>query len=133
MNITLCDTKAELGRAAAEQGAQRIRAAMAANGATRIIVATGASQFEMLAHLVTLRGIRWDKVTAFHLDEYIGLPITHGASFRKYLWERFASKLSLPLRAFHFIDGEGDAVAECRRLNALITEAPIDVAFVGIG
>jgi glucosamine-6-phosphate deaminase len=72
-------------------------------------------------------------VTAFHLDEYIGLPITHPASFRKYLWERFASKLPLPLAAFHYIDGEGDATAECRRLGALISAGPIDVAFVGIG
>lgn len=133
MNIILCDTKHELGRAAAEQGAQRIRAAINAHGAARVVVATGASQFEMLAHLVTLRDIRWDKVTAFHLDEYIGLPITHGASFRKYLWERFASRLPLPLAAFHFINGEGDAVTECRRLNALISAATIDIAFVGIG
>lgn len=133
MNIYVCNTKDELGRAAAEHGAQRIRDAISANGTARIVVATGASQFEMLAHLVTLPDIRWDKVTAFHLDEYIGLPITHGASFRKYLWERFVSKLPLPLAAFHFIDGEDDAQAECRRLNALIAAAPIDAAFVGIG
>lgn len=133
MNIITCDTKDALGRAAAEHGAQRIRNAISAHGAARIIVATGASQFEMLAHLAAQPDIRWDRVTAFHLDEYIGLPITHGASFRKYLWERFVSKLTLPLAAFHFIDGEGDAQAECRRLGALISTAPIDVAFVGIG
>jgi glucosamine-6-phosphate deaminase len=133
MNTHICDTRQALGRAAAEQGAQRIRDAILAQGAVRIIVATGASQFDMLAHLAGMDGIRWDKVTAFHLDEYIGLPITHGASFRKYLWERFVSKLPLPLAAFHYIDGEGDAKAECRRLGALITAGPIDVAFVGIG
>lgn len=133
MNIITCNTKNELGRAAAEHGAQHIRDAINMHGAARIIVATGASQFDTLAHLTSLSNIRWDKVTAFHLDEYIGLPITHGASFRKYLWERFVSKLPLPLAAFHFIDGEGDAGAECRRLNAIIATAPIDVAFVGIG
>jgi glucosamine-6-phosphate deaminase len=133
MNIITCDNKQALGRAAAEQGAQRVREVIAAKGAARIVVATGVSQYEMLAHLISLGDIRWDKVTAFHLDEYIGLPITHPASFRKYLWERFASKLPLPLAAFHYIDGEGDATAECRRLGALISAGPIDVAFVGIG
>lgn len=133
MNIQVCNTKDELGGAAAAHGAQHIRDAIRAHGAARIVVATGASQFDMLAHLITINDIPWDKVTAFHLDEYIGLPITHGASFRKYLWQRFVSKLPLPLAAFHFIDGEGDATAECRRLGDLIRTAPIDVAFVGIG
>jgi glucosamine-6-phosphate deaminase len=133
MNILIHENKQALGRAAAAQGAQRIRNAINAQGAAHIVVATGVSQYDMLAHLVSLSDIRWDKVTAFHLDEYIGLPITHGASFRKYLWERFVSKLPLPLAAFHYIDGEGDAQAECRRLGALISAVPIDVAFVGIG
>lgn len=133
MNIMICENKQALGCAVAELGAQRIRNAIAAHGAARIIVATGVSQFEMLAHLTALPDIRWDKVTAFHLDEYIGLPITHGASFRKYLWQRFVSRLPLPLAAFHYIDGEGDAQAECRRLSTLIRDVPVDVAFVGIG
>jgi glucosamine-6-phosphate deaminase len=72
-------------------------------------------------------------MTAFHLDEYAGLPITHPASFRLYLWQRFASRLPTPLAAFHFIDGEGDPQAECRRLGELIHRHCVDVAFVGIG
>jgi glucosamine-6-phosphate deaminase len=72
-------------------------------------------------------------VTAFHLDEYIGMPITHPASFRKYLKERFVYRLPQPLAAFHYINGEGDAEAECRRLAELIAARPVDVAFVGIG
>jgi glucosamine-6-phosphate deaminase len=75
----------------------------------------------------------WNKITAFHLDEYVGLPITHEASFRKYLWERFVSKLPLPPSAFHFLDGEGEVEAECDRVSELITSTHIDVAFVGIG
>jgi glucosamine-6-phosphate deaminase len=133
MNTIICDNKQALGHAAAEQGAQRIREAIDKSGAARITVATGASQFEMLAHLAGMNDIRWDKVTAFHLDEYIGLPITHGASFRKYLWERFASKLPLPLQMFYYIDGEGNPQNECRRIGEAISAGPIDVAFVGIG
>jgi glucosamine-6-phosphate deaminase len=77
--------------------------------------------------------VDWNRVTAFHLDEYIGMPITHPASFRKYLKERFVDRLPQPLAAFHYINGEGDGAAECRRLNDIIAAHPIDVAFVGIG
>jgi glucosamine-6-phosphate deaminase len=72
-------------------------------------------------------------VTAFHLDEYAGMPISHPASFRRYLKERFVEKLPAPPRAFYWIDGEGDLAAECRRLNAIIARHPIAVAFIGIG
>jgi glucosamine-6-phosphate deaminase len=133
MKLVVSDTKLELGRRAASDGARLIREAIAERGMANIIVATGASQFEMIAELVKAEGIRWDKVTAFHLDEYVGMPITHPASFRLYLWQRFVSKLPLPPRAFHYLDGEGDAAAEARRVSEIIRRHPIDVAFVGIG
>lgn len=133
MKIRVFDTKQQCGHAAAEQGAQAIRAAIAARGEAAIIVATGASQFEMLDVLVRQPDINWYKVTAFHLDEYIGLPIDHPASFRKYLWERFVSRLPLPLKAFHFLDGDTDVRATIAEKNAVIRKYPIDVAFVGIG
>lgn len=129
---TYSDAKA-MGAAAAQDGAAAIRSAIAARGAANIIVATGASQFEVLSALTAEPGIAWDKVTAFHLDEYIGLPIAHPASFRGYLWKRFVSRLPLPLRAFHYLDGENDAAAECTRVGALIEPVTVDVAFVGIG
>jgi glucosamine-6-phosphate deaminase len=103
-----------------------------AKGSASFIVATGASQFEMLDKLAEA-DLPWNKLTGFHLDEYVGLSINHEASFRKYLWERFVSRLPLPLAAFHFLDGEVDADAECRRASELIEQTSIDVAFVGIG
>jgi len=127
------NTKQESGAAAATLGAKLIREAIRKNGKANIIVATGASQFEMLERLITEKGIDWAKVTAFHLDEYVGIPLTHLASFRKYLWERFVSKLPLPLAAFHYISGEGDPQEECRRVGAIIAKHPIDVCFAGIG
>jgi glucosamine-6-phosphate deaminase len=133
MQVVISETKGEMGRRAAETGADKIRAAIARNGAANIVVATGASQFEMLGELVAAPDIDWGVVTAFHLDEYVGMPLTHPASFRKYLKERFVEKLPRPLAAFHYIDGEGDTAAECRRLGALIAAHPVDVAFVGIG
>lgn len=133
MNIQIHSTKQSSGQAAAEAGAKAIRHAIATRGHANIIVATGASQFAMIEHLVTLPDIRWDRVTAFHLDEYVGIAITHPASFRKYLWERFQKLLPLPLKAFHYLDGETDAAGECARVGAIIRQHPIDVAFVGIG
>ncbi|MEO6437170.1 MAG: 6-phosphogluconolactonase, partial [Tepidisphaeraceae bacterium] len=133
MKVANEKSKKELGRRAAAHGAALIRKALREKGKANIIVATGASQFEVLSNLVKAEGIAWDKVTAFHLDEYVGLPITHGASFRKYLWERFVSKLSLPLAAFHYVNAEKNPQAECDRLGRIIARHPIDVAFIGIG
>ncbi len=133
MKTIICPDKRALGQTAARDGAELIRQAIAQRGQANIIVATGASQFEMLEALVETQGLAWNKVTAFHLDEYIGLPITHPASFRLYLWKRFVSRLPLPLAAFHYIDGQDDPAAECRRLGERIAAHPIDVAFVGIG
>src|SRR4051794_37030671 len=133
MKITISKDKQTNGRVAAEAGAKLIRGAIQRNGSANVIVATGASQFEMLSSLVQQPRIAWDKVTGFHLDEYVGLPITHGASFRKYLWERFISKLPVPMRAFHYVNAEQEPEAECARLGKIIAKHPIDVAFIGIG
>jgi glucosamine-6-phosphate deaminase len=130
MEILISKSKAELGKQAALRGAEFIRKAISEKGAANIIVATGASQFEMLAELVKL-DIDWKVVTAFHLDEYIGLPETHPASFRKYLKERFASLV--PLKEFNYVNGETDPYGECVRLGKKIQDFPIDVAFIGIG
>jgi len=131
MRLIICDSKEELGKRAGSDGAEQIRQAIRERGQANIILATGASQFEMLATLVKAPGVDWSRVTCFHLDEYIGLPETHPASFRKYLKERFARQVQV--RAFHFLDGEADPAAECRRVGEIIRQHPIDLAFVGVG
>jgi len=133
MNCQRFGSKKVMGAAAATDGAEKMRKAQAERGEVNIIVATGASQFEMLEALIQEEGIDWAQVTVFHLDEYVGLSIEHPASFRKYLKERFEDQLPSPVRAFHYIDAEDDPDTECDRVGALIAEAPIDVAFVGIG
>lgn len=133
MRIYVKPDKQALGAAAAELGGQAIRAAIEARGAANIIVATGASQFEVLAALVKRDDIDWSRVTGFHLDEYVAMPDTHPASFRRYLKERFTAQLP-SLGAFHFIDGDvADPAAEIARINAMIAHHPIDVTFAGIG
>jgi glucosamine-6-phosphate deaminase len=133
MDIVIMPDKRALGKAAASAGAALLRGALRQRGEANIIVATGASQFEMFDALVQEPDIAWNRVTGFHLDEYVGLSISHPASFRRYLWERFVSRLPLPLREFHFLDAENDPQAECRRVGEIIRQHPIDVAFVGIG
>jgi glucosamine-6-phosphate deaminase len=132
MRIDISPSKQELGRRAATEGSQLIRAALNQRGKANIILATGASQFEMLADLVR-QPVDWSQVTCFHLDEYVGMPMSHSASFRKYLKERFLDQLATPPAAFHFLNAERDPKTECQRLGEVIKQHPIDVAFIGIG
>jgi len=131
MVIKIYEDKTSLGRAAAEQAAVSLRKAIQESGRARIIAATGASQFEFLDALTAMPAIEWPRVEMFHLDEYIGLPASHPASFRKYLLERLINKTGIT--KYHFLDGEGDVPAVVRRVSAELTAAPIDTAFVGIG
>jgi glucosamine-6-phosphate deaminase len=133
VHIDVSDTKAAAGERAAAAGAAAIRGALAARRRACIVLATGASQFEMLDHLVRAPEVDWTRVTAFHLDEYVGMPATHPASFRRYLRERFVARLPRPIGRFHGIDAEDAPAAECARLARLIDGVAIDVAFVGIG
>lgn len=133
MSLNVFKNKEEMGVAAAVKGAEFIRKALAERGEANIIVATGASQFEMLSNLVKAEGIDWTKVTMFHLDEYVGLPESHPASFRKYLKERFEQQLPTALKAANYVNGEGDVMQNCLKLDEIIKQHPIDVAFVGIG
>ena len=120
-----------MGRAAAKQAAQAIRGAIAGRGRARIVAATGASQFSFLEALTAESGIDWKRVAFFHLDEYVGLPTTHPASFCRYLRERLVDKTGI--EECHWLDGAADPAQVIRETSAAITAAPIDIAFAGIG
>jgi glucosamine-6-phosphate deaminase len=120
-----------MGQAAAAAAADAIGDAIAQRGGARIIVATGTSQFEVLAALTARQDIDWTKVDGFHLDEYIGLGPDHRASFCRYLRERFVSHV--PIRHFAYLDGRQKAEDLVQSVGMLLTAAPIDVALVGIG
>jgi len=133
METLVFQIAAETGAAAADKATDAIRAAIAEKGSANIILATGASQFDMLENLVAAENIDWSKVTMFHLDEYIKLGPDHPASFRKYLTERFIQKVQ-PLAAAHLVNGDADdPQQECDRIGDVISEHPIDVAMIGIG
>jgi len=132
VDVLVHSDKHSLGVSAAAEGGREIRQAIAARGEANVILATGASQFEMLDALVR-EEIDWSRVTVFHLDEYVGLQASHPASFRKYLRERLLARLPVKPR---FVEVDGDApdpLAETARLSALIEKHPIDVCFAGIG
>jgi len=131
MRIEVFDDRASLSRAAALQAAIGIRRAITQKGTARIIAATGASQIEFFAALTSIPEMEWRMVEMFHLDEYIGLPIEHPASFRKYLLERLIQKTGI--EKYHLLDGEADPTVVCREVGHAITAASVDVAFVGIG
>src|SRR6202158_4469894 len=132
MLLKVFDDKVTLGRAAAEQAATAIRLAMSERGKARIIAATAASQLEFLDALTKAPGIDWTQVEAFHLDEYIGLPITHPGSFRKMLMAELVNKTGIT--HYHLLEGEAaDPSAAVQEAGKQLASAPIAVAFMGIG
>ena len=132
MNVFKASSKLETSKAAAEAASMKLCDAISAKGHASFIVATGASQFDFLGTLTSDNAIDWSKTTMFHLDEYIGIPDTHPASFCKYLQERLVDVVHPG--TVYFLNGIADnPQAECNRLNQLILQHQIDVAFVGIG
>ena len=127
--------KDDMALKAAACAAEHIRKAIAERGEARIIVATGASQFEFLNALVNEPGIDWTKVTGFHLDEYVGLSVEHPASFRNYMRKRFVAKTPQPMKAFNEVNGEAaDPQAECAEYEERIRKAGgIDLFMGGVG
>ena len=132
MLIKVFNDKTSMGKAAAEQATAAIRRAIEECGHARIIAATAASQLEFLDALTKTPGIDWQKVEAFHLDEYIGLPVTHPGSFRKMLLEQLVRKTGIT--KYHLLEGDAANPAQAvRAVGKDVASAPIDIAFLGIG
>jgi glucosamine-6-phosphate deaminase len=130
MNISISKTPEELGIAAARLVASKLNEAITERGEARLLLSTGSSQFETLNALLK-ENVEWQKIDIFHLDEYISLPVTHKASFRKYLQERFIGHISC--RKFYSIDTEGDLTELISYLTSEISSRQIDVGLIGIG
>jgi glucosamine-6-phosphate deaminase len=129
--VKIFQNKKSLSIAAAECASATLRRVIHDRGQGRIVVATGTSQLDFLDALATSPDIDWQRVEMFHLDEYVGLPITHPASFRKYLLEKFIHKAGIA--HYHLLDGEGDVDEVIRQVGTALKSAPVDVAFAGIG
>lgn len=131
MKLKIFENKRALSEAAAQHASAALQAIIASQGRARIVAATGTSQLDFFDALTKSGGIDWQRVEMFHLDEYVGLPITHGASFRKYLLENLISKTGIS--NYHLLDGEADPEEVIRRVGNELLSAPIDAAFVGVG
>ena len=132
MRLKIFPDKTALSQAAAQQAASAIRNPIADHGFARIVAATAASQIEFLDALTRAPGIDWKRVEAFHLDEYIGLPLSHPGSFRKMLMQQLISKTGIP--KYHLLDGDSpDPTEVVQHVGAALASAPVDVAFLGIG
>jgi len=132
LEVEIAPTIATMAEEAADAAAGSIQHAIAARGEANVMLATGNSQLAFLAELVQIPGIAWDRVRAFHMDEYVGLAPTHSASFQRYMRERVATQV--PFREFHYLTGDtGDADAEARRYEALLRAYPLDLTCAGIG
>jgi glucosamine-6-phosphate deaminase len=131
MELKVFKDKVSLGKAAADQAANAIHSAINEKGHARIIAATAASQLQFLDALTQAPGIDWKRVEVFHLDEYIGLPITHPGSFRKMLMEQLVQKTGIT--NYHLLHGDVDPVEVVRRESQALASAPIDITFLGVG
>ncbi|MCR2821193.1 glucosamine-6-phosphate deaminase [Lederbergia panacisoli] len=130
MEVKVLKNKEELGKAAAEKAAEILKERIAKNGKARLVLSTGASQFETLKELVA-SNVDWSKVEMFHLDEYIDLPADHPASFRNYLKSRFVERVNI--EKVHYVDGQGDIQNNIKLLSEEIKKEPIDIGLIGIG
>ncbi|MFW5944489.1 MAG: glucosamine-6-phosphate deaminase [Bacteroidota bacterium] len=132
MKIQVYSTKKDTSQKAAQQAAEILKEAINRNNKATFIAATGLSQTDFLDYLSQDTDIDWSKTEMFHLDEYVGIPETHPASFRKYLKERFIDKVNPG--TVHLINGSTETPEdEVKRLNQLMSGKEIDVAFIGIG
>lgn len=121
-----------LGAAAATEAASTIRDAIHRRGRARIVVGTGNSQLQVIDSLVREPHIAWDAIEVFHLDEYVGMLAEHPASFRRWLKTHLADRVKPG--AMHYLGGDAPNLeSEMERYAKLLTEAPIDLSFVGFG
>ena len=133
MEISVMPSAEAIGIEAARLGGAAITEALARRGAANIVVATGLSQVATLERLTADPSIDWTRVTAFHLDEYVGVPANHNASFVGYLRKRLVAATNGRARLVE-IDGMAtNPEAEAARLSKLLERQEIDVCFAGIG
>lgn len=130
MKLIISKTKEELGKKSAIHAMNIINEAIRTQGYARILLSTGASQFPFFEEFVRM-DIDWSRVEMFHLDEYVGITDAHPASFKRYLTDRFTSKV--PLGKAHLIDGSADPGSTINELTSILREKPVDLGLIGIG
>jgi glucosamine-6-phosphate deaminase len=132
LKVESYDSTETMGKAAAESASASLHALAAKSDTVAVIFATGASQMATLDALTSIPGLPWEKVVGFHMDEYLGIPDDHPASFRRYLRERLTSKVRM--RQFYGIDGTSGYPEEtCRKYADLLRQHNPHLCLLGIG
>ncbi len=131
MEVNVFDSRKEMGEAAAKVVASKILELLSIKESIRMVFAAAPSQNEFLESLVNIKDIPWNRITAFHMDEYLGLPKDHAALFANFLEDKIFEKVNF--REIHLIDGNNDPESECLRYASLLEASPIDIVCMGIG
>ena len=131
LKIQIYSTREEMGFSAAKEAADTICDLLTSKPEVNIIFAAAPSQNEFLEALAADKNIDWQRVNAFHMDEYTGLPDEAPQKFGNFLKERILGKL--PFRAVNYLDGNRPPKEECARYTALLQQHPIDIVLMGIG
>lgn len=132
LKIRIYENRSQMGSDAAKRAGETIRGLLAEKEFMNVIFAAAPSQNEFLAALIQVRGIEWNRINAFHMDEYVGLPEGSVQSFGHFLKERIFSKL--PFKSVHYLNGNArDLERECQRYADLLNKYPSDMVFMGIG
>ena len=132
MTVRVFDNRANMGAAAAGEAAQIIRDAAAEKEVVNIIFAAAPSQNEFLEALCAMKDLPWERINAFHMDDYIGLPADAPQGFANFLRRAIFDRL--PFREVFYLNGQNpDPEAECERYTKVLREHPTDIIFLGIG
>ncbi len=131
MEIHIAESRTELGKIAARDIASALRTRLREQNHVRIVLAAAPSQSEMLFALRREQDIDWSRITAFHMDEYIGLP--EGAPQRFALWLRREFVDHLPLARFEPISPGSDPQSMCDHYAQLLAEDQLDMVLLGVG
>jgi glucosamine-6-phosphate deaminase len=133
MEVRVYPDRERMGHAAALYMRELTRELSEKHTLINAVFAAAPSQNEFLDALSSLDGIPWERIQAFHLDEYIGLPPEAPQRFARYLDGRLFRRVPLK-RVFYIDDGEGNTPEElCRRYSSLLEENPLHIACIGIG
>jgi glucosamine-6-phosphate deaminase len=131
LRIRIFNDRNEMGKASAHDTGDRIKFLLKEKNEIRIVFAAAPSQDEFLDELIKIQGIEWERITAFHMDEYIGLPDNAEQLFSRYLINKLFDKVKF--KEVHLIKPADNPEREVKRYEALLKEKPVDIVCMGIG
>ena len=132
LEVKIFHTREEMGKEAAANVSETIRQLLGEKEEINMIFAAAPSQSDFMKELIADKQIRWERINAFHMDEYIGLEKDASQGFGNFLRERIFDRV--PFKSVHYINGRAkDPSGECERYAGLLIQYPVDIVCLGIG